>query len=62
MKKNNKWTIAAAMVATIVISICSFPSCKGRRMSDMKPDGDTVEVEVGNPDTSSVTDTIPGQS
>lgn len=50
------------MVATIVISICSFPSCKGRRMSDMEPDGDTVEVVVGNPDTSSVTDTIPGQS
>ena len=37
-------------------------SCKGRRMSDMEPDGDTVEVVVGNPDTSSVTDTIPGQS
>ena len=60
MKKNNKWTIAAAMVATIVISVCSLSSCKGRRMSDMEPDGDTVEVV--NPGTSSVTDTIPGQS
>ena len=36
--------------------------CHIRRMSDMEPDGDTVEVVVGNPDTSSVTDTIPGQS
>lgn len=62
MKKNNKWTIAAAMVATIVISVCSLSSCKGRRMSYMEPDGDTVEVVIGNPDTSSSTDTIPGQS
>lgn len=38
-------TIAAASVATIVVSIC-LTSCEGRRMSNMVPAGETVEVEI----------------
>lgn len=47
MKRHINKTIAAAAVATIVVSLSLLPSCKGRRMSDMVPTGDTVEVEVG---------------
>lgn len=43
-------TIAAALVATIVVSgLCL--SCRGRRASDMVPTGDTVEVAVCRADT-----------
>lgn len=37
--------IAAATVATIVVSIC-LVSCQGRRMSNMQPLGETVEVNI----------------
>lgn len=38
------------MVATIVASF-SLASCEGRKMSNMKPTGDTVEVVVSTPET-----------
>lgn len=45
--KSNK-TIAAATVATIVISISvlTLTGCQGRKMSNMEPTGETVEVEI----------------
>lgn len=47
MNLKNKRAIAAAMVATIVASIC-VGGCKGRKMSNMEPTGDTVEVVIVN--------------
>jgi len=47
MKKNSK-AIAAAMVATIAVSAI-LTGCEGRKMSNMTPDGETVEVVVGEP-------------
>lgn len=38
-------TIAAAFAATIVASI-GLCSCEGRKMSNMEPNGETVEVVV----------------
>lgn len=55
MKRHINKTIAAAAVATIVVSLSLLPSCKGRRMSDMVPAGDTVEVEVGQVTDSAAT-------
>lgn len=48
--KSNK-TIAAAIVATIVISISALTltGCQGRKMSNMEPTGETVEVEINTP-------------
>ena len=40
---NLKKTIAAT---TLVITMLSMASCKGRTMENMEPNGDTVEVEV----------------
>ena len=49
IKKRN--AIAAALtVATIAVSF-SLASCQGRRMSDMEPKGETVEVSVDTPET-----------
>ncbi len=42
----NKKTIAAAAVATIVISLTILTSCEGRKMSNMQPTGETVEVDL----------------
>ena len=39
-------TIAAAAVATIVISIPLLTGCQGRKMTNMEPTGDTVEVVI----------------
>lgn len=50
MKYKNTGTIAAAVVATIVVSIC-LGSCQGRKMSNMEPLGETVEVVIDTPDT-----------
>ena len=54
-------TIAAAMAATVVISFLLLPSCRGRRMSDMQPTGDTVEVVIGGDSTNAApaNDSIP---
>ncbi len=50
---NNK-AIAATFVAAI-----AFPgilaSCQGRKMSNMQPAGDTVEVVISSPDSESDT-------
>lgn len=45
MKKINIKRIAVAIVATILVSI-TLASCEGRKMSNMQPTGDTVELEV----------------
>ena len=49
MKKTHIPTVAAALAATIVVSLL-LSSCQGRKMSNMEPTGETVEVVV-NPDT-----------
>ena len=41
-------TIAVASAATIVVSIMALTSCEGRRMSNMKPTGETVDVVVND--------------
>lgn len=51
-------TIAAAMVATIVVSALMLTSCKGRKMSNMEPVGETVEVVMGE----SGADTVPAET
>lgn len=51
IRKYSHKTIAAAMVATIVVSLSFLPSCEGRKMSNMKPLDETVEVAVA-PDSS----------
>lgn len=56
MKHYNFKTIAATVVATIVISI-ALSSCEGRKMSNMVPTGDTVEVVINTPD-STATNTL----
>ena len=54
---DNKAIAAAASVATIVVSLL-FASCEGRKMSNMTPTGETVEVVIG--DNAAVdTDSIP---
>lgn len=45
MKKMNIKAIAAAFVATVALS-CIMTSCEGRKMSNMEPTGETVEVDV----------------
>lgn len=58
MRIKSSKAIAAAMVATIVISISTLTACEGRKMSNMTPTGDTVEVEVSTQaaaDTAAVT-------
>ncbi|MDE6006073.1 MAG: hypothetical protein K2G67_00760 [Muribaculaceae bacterium] len=52
MKFKNIGTIAAATVATIVASI-GMGGCQGRKMSNMEPLGETVEVVIDTPDTAS---------
>lgn len=49
MKKYSFKAIAAALVATIVVSI-SLTSCEGRKMSNMQPTGETVEVIIERPE------------
>lgn len=52
MKHSRKHTIAAAFAATIVVSLSALTSCEGRKMSNMHPVGETVEVPVSElPDT-----------
>lgn len=46
-------TIAATTVATIVVSL-SLVSCQGRKMSNMEPLGETVEVVIDRPDSTAV--------
>lgn len=48
MKYRKILTIAAALVATIVIS-AGMQSCQGRKMSNMEPKGETVEVDIPTP-------------
>lgn len=52
MKKNNRKAIAAAMVATIAVSF-TLTGCEGRKMSNMTPDGETVEVVIDEPQADS---------
>lgn len=50
--------IAAATVAVILFSLL-LPSCKGRRMTDMVPTGETVTLSIDTitPHTSPTADT-----
>lgn len=57
-KRMNEKRIAAAFVATILISV-SLCGCSGRKMSNMEPLGETVEVEVTNAEASDSTEIIP---
>lgn len=52
MRKSFSKTIAAAAVATIVVSATLLAGCKGRKMSNMEPTGETVEVVISNPNDS----------
>lgn len=36
--------VVAASVAAIAVSSCLLVSCQGRKMDNMEPTGDTVEV------------------
>lgn len=47
------------MVATIVISMSMLTACEGRKMSNMTPTGDTVELEVARPDSPDSTSVNP---
>ncbi|MGN0237879.1 MAG: hypothetical protein ACI4AK_07350 [Lepagella sp.] len=49
MIKNGKKAIAATMFAAIALSLTILTSCEGRKMSNMTPTGDTVEVEIEHP-------------
>ena len=53
MIRKNKLAIAATRVATIVAFlalVAALASCKGRKMDNMEPSGDTVEVVIVTPD------------
>lgn len=51
---NNLKAIAAATVAAIAFSGILL-SCQGRKMSNMEPTGDTVEVVISAPDAAADT-------
>lgn len=61
MKSFKKLAIAAASVATIVV-FTSLPSCKGRKMSNMEPTGDTVEVVIQQTDATDSVAQAPSDS
>lgn len=46
MTKTGKKAIAATMLAAIALSLTALTSCEGRKMSNMTPTGDTVEVVI----------------
>ena len=46
MKFNNRFAIAATMIVASMAASCLLSSCEGRKMSNMKPKGETVEVVV----------------
>ncbi len=46
MIKTVKKAIAATMFAAIALILTILTSCEGRKMSNMTPTGDTVEVEI----------------
>lgn len=44
--RNKKTGIATILFATVLLSAIGMSSCEGRKMSNMEPTGDTVEVIV----------------
>lgn len=48
-KHKSKAIAATVMVATILVSL-ALGACRGRKMSNMEPKGETVEVVIDNPD------------
>lgn len=52
MKTHSNKAIVAAIAATVAASFM-FTGCEGRKMSNMTPDGETVEVIIGEPDADS---------
>lgn len=57
MKKNHRLAIAAGALATIVTSL-ALASCEGRKMTNMQPAGETVEVIIDSAATSHAADSI----
>ena len=50
MKSYDRFAIAAVMmIATMAVS-CMLSSCEGRKMSNMQPKGETVEVVINEVD------------
>lgn len=63
MKIRNRLTIAATAVASIVVSATLLPACQGRKMSNMEPTGETVDVVIGQDNRlESIPDTMPVKS
>lgn len=60
MNQHKVKVIAARMLATIAVFI-TLTSCEGRKMSNMEPTGETVEVVVGT-DTTTPADGAPEDS
>lgn len=59
MKTYNPKAIAAAMAATIVVSMMALTSCEGRKMTNMEPTGETVEVVIDGVESVPGTDAAP---
>lgn len=59
--------IAATSIAAIAFAF-TLASCQGRKMNNMQPTGDTVEVSISSPEADSTpvadsaTDSIPSPS
>lgn len=52
-------TVAAVLAATTVVSF-SLASCQGRKMDNMQPKGETVEVDImPAPEEDSIEITVP---
>lgn len=51
MKSNKTKAIAAAALAATIVASFSAVSCQGRKMSNMVPKGETIEVYVADTDT-----------
>ncbi|MGM9816089.1 MAG: hypothetical protein ACI304_03400 [Lepagella sp.] len=58
MIKTVKKAIAATMFAAIALLSTMLTSCEGRKMSNMTPTGDTVEVEIEHPQETSDTTAV----
>lgn len=51
MRKNIYKAIAAVSMAATIVASLSCASCQGRKMSNMVPKGETVEVVIEDADT-----------
>lgn len=59
MKLLTKKATAAVLIATVALAaLTALTACEGRRMSNMTPSGDTVEVNLPEPDSQIHPDSI----